>query len=58
MGVRMPKYRIIFVKHDGDPCNWQLQERFLFFFWRNKFGNASSAHTVGTWMLEEMRKTE
>ena len=54
----MPKYRIIFVQHEGDPCNWQLQERFLFLFWRNKFGNASSATTVGNWMREEMRKTK
>jgi len=42
----MPKYRIIYVKHDGDPCHWQAQERKYFFFWRNIFCNVSSATTA------------
>ncbi len=52
----MPKYRIIYVEHKGDPCNWQLQRRCWLFFWRDVCGNVSSATTAAHEMLRQMGK--
>ena len=51
----MPRYRIIFVNHKGDPCHWQAQERVYLFFWQDLFGNVSSATTAANGITNVMK---
>jgi len=41
--VGKPQYRIIYVTKGSDPCHWQFQKRFCWFFWKNVYGRFSSA---------------
>ncbi|WP_196360389.1 hypothetical protein [Vibrio anguillarum] len=50
-----PKFRIIYVLHEGDPCHWQLQKRHYIFFWKNACGNVSSATTAAHEMIKQMK---
>jgi|TARA_Y100000310_G_C20622076_1_gene783923 hypothetical protein len=56
--IKFPKYRIIYVEHDGDPCHWQLQERCWLFFWKNACGNVSSATTAANEILFRLRENK
>lgn len=56
MAFGLPKFRIIYVEKEGDPCNWQLQKRYWLFFWKNACGNVSSATTAAHEMLRQMGK--
>jgi len=53
--MMMPKYRIIYVNHPGDPCHWQAQERVWLFFWRDICGNVSSATTAANEIQFQMK---
>lgn len=52
----LPKFRIIYVEDKNDPCHWQLQKRYLFFFWLDVGLSVSSAFTAAHVMQWEMRK--
>lgn len=52
-----PQFRIIYKpSFASDPCVWQLQERFLFIFWKDVCGSVSSATTAAHEMERMMRK--
>lgn len=52
---RMPRFRIVYVEHDGDPCHWQLQKRVCWIFWVNACGNVSSATTAANELLSQLK---
>lgn len=50
-------YRIIYVlNNESDPCHWQLQKRFLLFFWKDVCLSFSSATTAANEMIFLMEK--
>jgi len=51
-----PKYRIVYVDScDFNPCHWQIQQRTVLLFWKNRYFPFSSATSCANEIMKLMK---